>query len=193
MLLSIISLFTNKKAKDNARKKKQQQHSLATFTSFVNAAAKGVSSSTRKNYETAVRSFNRFNKGKHIPLTRLSGDHIRLYERWLRENNVSLNTSSCYLRSLRAIYNKAVARRKVKDAKPFANAFTSNDKTAKRCLTENDIRKIKTMDADSLKPKEKFTRDLFLFSFYAMGMPFVDILNFRLICSDNASRKANYL
>ncbi|WP_373726990.1 phage integrase SAM-like domain-containing protein, partial [Bacteroides heparinolyticus] len=59
--------------------------------------------STADNYRTAVRSFVRFNGGRDVPLSALDAETLRRYERWLREGGVCPNTSSCYLRSLRAI------------------------------------------------------------------------------------------
>ena len=36
--------------------------------------------------------------------------HLQNYVQWLRNNDVCMNTVSCYLRSLRAIYNKVWKR-----------------------------------------------------------------------------------
>ncbi|WP_036931988.1 site-specific integrase [Prevotella sp. HUN102] len=180
MKFKFLSLFRIRKSQDSFHTKaKKVQKTPTTFGSFLNTASKGLSISTKQNYETAVRSFIRFSNGKDISLAQLSSEYIKAYERWMRDNNVCLNTSSCYLRSLRAIYNKAVLQRKIKDYKPFDKAFTGNEKTAKRCITENEIRKIKATGINNKSFKRKLTCDLFLFSFYAMGMPFVDMANLR--------------
>ncbi|MGI6816831.1 phage integrase SAM-like domain-containing protein, partial [Bacteroides sp. KG122] len=146
----------------------------------------GKSRSTAGNYRTAVRSFVRFNSGRDVPLSALSAETLRRYERWLRERGVCPNTSSCYMRSLRAVYNKAAARRLVKDKAPFKGVFTGNEKTVKRSIGAEEIRRLKSLS--SFPPpcgggKEKeaapasgaFALDLFLFSFYSMGMPFADL------------------
>jgi integrase len=75
---------------------------------------------------------------------------------------------------LRAIYNKAVDERLVSDHHPFEACFTGKMKTDKRSINEQCIITLK--NADLRMHKELImTRDLFLFSFYTMGMPFVDI------------------
>lgn len=156
------------------RKGKAGVGRLTTFSDFLPIAIRGVSRSTCENYHTAVRSFIRFNGGSDISLSALTLSRIRLYERWLHEQGVCPNTSSCYLRSLRAIYNKAVKRRRIRDGKPFGSAFTGNDRTVKRGVEINDIQRLQALSV-SETPRLALVRDLFLFSFYAMGMPFVDM------------------
>ncbi|WP_278451440.1 hypothetical protein [Parabacteroides johnsonii] len=48
------------------------------------------------------------------------------------------------------------------------------EKTLKRAIHLNDIRRIKRLDL-SLKPHLDFARDMFLFCFYTRGMSFVDM------------------
>ena len=88
------------------------------------------------------------------------------------------NTSSCYLRSLRAIYNKASQHRQVKDRKPFRNAFTGNDRTVKRSIGAADIRRLHVAELPT-GSRLALARDLFIFSFCAMGMPFADMAQLR--------------
>jgi len=115
----------------------------ATFLgNFVTVASKGVSESTKGNYHTAVRSFHRFNKGNDIALSGITADKVKAYEWWLRKRGVCNNTISCYLRSLRAIYNKGVAKHKVRDAKPFKGVFTGNEPTVKTPQNEWGISEV---------------------------------------------------
>ncbi|WP_315087084.1 phage integrase SAM-like domain-containing protein, partial [Bacteroides heparinolyticus] len=93
------------KEEKDAGKVRKARAAAPTLSSFVRVAARGLSRSTADNYRTAVRSFVRFNGGKDLPLSALNADIVHAYERWLRGQGVCPNTSSCYLRSLRAIYN----------------------------------------------------------------------------------------
>ena len=52
--------------------------------------------------------------------------------------------------------------------------ITGVDKTSKRAISLNEIRKIKNLNLRD-EPKLDFARDLFLFSFYMRGMSFIDI------------------
>ncbi|WP_373724882.1 phage integrase SAM-like domain-containing protein, partial [Bacteroides heparinolyticus] len=120
-----------KKAKE-AQGAGKERRAAPTLSGFVHAATRGVSRSTADNYRTAVNSFIGFSDGGDVPLSILDAETMRRYERWLHEQGVCPNTSSCYMRSLRAIYNKAVAKRLVKDKTPFKHVFTGNEKTIKR-------------------------------------------------------------
>jgi integrase/recombinase XerD len=130
------------------------------------------------NYRTAVRSFLKFLDKPDIPTARVSPTMTKHYEQWLRENGVSRNASSCYMRSLRAVYNKVVKEYKLNDRKPFDNVFTGNDKTVKRSIDEQSIARIANLDLKA-GTRLRMARDLFMFSFYAMGMPFVDIAHLK--------------
>ena len=76
---------------------------------------------------------------------------------------------SCYIRSLRSIYNLLVGNTLI-----FNNAFTGGTRTRKRSLSVDDVKKIKALRLKGM-PQLEMARDLFLFSIYALGMPFVDM------------------
>lgn len=163
-------------------------------------AADGVSPSTAGNYLTAARSFVRFNSGRDLPLSAISDTMVRRYERWLRLQGIAANTSSCYLRSLRALWQKsnpgapfppsrhgkttnACGRRRSASAphagmSPFAGVFTGNEPTPKRSIGRADIRRLQLLDLSACASLA-FARDLFLFSLYAMGMPLADMAALR--------------
>ena len=170
----IRSLFKRTKSKVKTNK----PAAPPMLGSFVETIVQGISTSTADNYHTAVRSFLSFNKGKDIALSGMTDDKVRQYERWLKDNGVKNNTASCYLRSLRAIYNKGVIKRKIRDAKPFKGVFTGNEQTVKSSLCGEDMNRLYTLEL----PKGSFfafARDLFIFSFCAMGLPPVDLFHLR--------------
>lgn len=126
--------------------------------------------STIENYRMALRSFREF-QNSHPDDKELDHALLKQYELWLRQRHVSLNTCSCYMRSLRSLATKIYGD----DAKSwFKEVYTGCDTTDKRAIDESDIAKLR-----GLKLKQKsfmsMVRDLFLFSFYALGMPFVDL------------------
>ena len=146
--------------------------------SFVKTAARDVGESTSANYHTAVRSFQRFNKKKDIALSEITKRKIAQYVLWLKDNGVGNNTISCYLRSLRAIYNKGVAWYDVCNKHPFRDVFMGNEQTTKTSLNSEDIKRLYGLELPEGSFVE-FARDLFLFSFCAMGMPPIDLFHLR--------------
>lgn len=100
---------------------------------------------------------------------------IDLYEAYLRrKRGLRRNSSSFYLRVLRAAYNRGVEAGLTPDLQPFRHAYTGVDRTTKRALTLSEIRRIKELDLSHSASLE-LARDLFLFSFYMRGMSFVDM------------------
>ena len=100
------------------------------------------------------------------------------YEIFLHTNNVCPNTSSYYMRGLRAIYNRAVEKELVMQYNPFKHVYTGIDKTAKRAVPLKTIRQIRELDL-RLSPSMDFARDIFMFSFYTRGMSFIDMAYLR--------------
>ena len=88
-----------------------------------------------------------------------------------------MNTTSFYMRKIRALYNKAVEQGLTPDLRPFKKVYTGVAKTTKRAITINDMRKIKNLQLDD--PMLEYARDMFLFSFYTRGMAFVDMAYLR--------------
>lgn len=128
------------------------------------------SHSTIENYRTAFRSFAQY-LDRDIPSDELSAELIGGYERWLHNRNVCPNTISCYMRSLRSIVGNICGDAALKY---FKTVFTGRSKTDKRAIKQQDLIRLRNI------PLKKgsflsLARDLFLFSFYALGMPFVDM------------------
>ena len=78
------------------------------------------------------------------------------------------------MRILKAVYNRAVENGLTGQRNLFKSVYTGVEKTLKRAIHLNDIRRIKRLDL-SLKPHLDFARDMFLFCFYTRGMSFVDM------------------
>lgn len=125
-------------------------------------------------YSTAVNSFKRFREGRDILIEDLDSNLMSEYEHWLRERGLCKNTTSFYMRNLRAIYNRAVDKELTVQRFPFRHVYTGIDKTVKRALSAKSIKEIKNLDL-SLFPQLDYARDLFMFSFYTRGMSFIDM------------------
>ena len=66
---------------------------------------------TSLHYKATLNSFKRYRDNKDIALSEIDAEVMRSYEAYLHHTaKVCRNTSSFYLRILRATYNKAVAK-----------------------------------------------------------------------------------
>ncbi len=151
-----------------------QELFLAFMTRVIRELKMGKKYRTAETYSTTRNSFQRFLKGQDIYSRKVTSTLIVQYERWLAENGVTRNTSSFYMRVLRAVYNRAVERGLAPPAEPFKQVYTGVDKTRKRAVSVLVIRRMKQLDLHE-KQHLIFARDLFLFSFYTRGMSFVDM------------------
>lgn len=163
--------------------KKERTNSSANKPSFLVLAHRQVrqmsgvrSVSTIGNYKTALRSLERFLTIEGMSQAPLTRKIVVRYDHWLSEGGVSRNTRSCYLRSLRSLYNRLRGSRRRMDL--FAEVFTGNAPTQKRALSVAEIRRVRSLDMTG-DWQRQLAQDVFLFSLYAMGMPFVDVAMLR--------------
>lgn len=133
---------------------------------------------TSETYRSAWKSFKHFltetRRNEDIMLDCLDSELMREYEGWLRCRGVSSNSSSFYMRILRAVYNRAVECEVIENRHPFRHVYTGVDKTVKRALPLEEIRKIKSLNLSNM-PKLDFARDMFVLSFMLRGMCFIDM------------------
>lgn len=129
---------------------------------------------TSETYYATLKSFMKFRKNKDIPLKEVDSDLMLMYEAWLHAKGVTRNSSSFYIRILRAVYNRAVEKGLAADRRPFRHVYTGVDKTVKRAVPLKAIKQIKRLILTSA-PSQDFARNMFLFSFYTRGMSFVDM------------------
>lgn len=133
---------------------------------------------TAANYRTAANSLTLFWQRDDWTMADILPQEMERYQRWLIDRGLCMNTISCYMRSLRTLYNRGVALQMTADTQPFRKVFTGKEHTRKRSAQEEDILRLSHLNLED-KPSLAFARDIFLFSFYAMGMPFVDIAYLR--------------
>lgn len=133
---------------------------------------------TAENYLTCARSLSAFLETQNWTMEQLDKGLIQRYAEWMHARGLSLNTSACYLKTLRGLYNMAVRECSIEDKRPFDGQFLGRMETRKRSVSEHDIRRLRQLDL-SAAPHLALSRDLFLFGVYAMGMPFIDIAYLR--------------
>jgi site-specific recombinase XerD len=152
------------------------------FFPFIDYTIKNLKDDNRQKTAsiclTAKSSFAHFRCGQDILLDKIDNDLMQKYETYLKNTGIMKNTVSCYMRSLRSIYNQAVKRGLTTQKNPFVDIFTRIDKTVKRAVNKDVIILLKNMDLSSYR-ELALARDLFMFSFYMRGISFIDMANLR--------------
>lgn len=129
---------------------------------------------TATNYEKAMRNLAEFLCGKDLKLSEMTEQFIADYNVFLIRRGMVRNSISFYMRILRAVYNKAARQKLVEPAHPFEEVYTGIDRTRKRAVPESVIAHLYRLELEE-GTMLALARDLFIFSYCARGMAFVDI------------------
>ena len=172
--LIILSLDHSRKAyqaKDVVKRflKKEQSDEFAVFAeTLIGQKREEGHLSLAVKYQSSLNSLNRFLDGRLLTFDEMDASQMLSYENYLKKQGLCSNTTSFYMRNLRAIYNQAVEQGLTPQNYPFARVYTGIAKTVKRAVNIEEVQKIKTKElpADSTVA---FSRDIFLFSFYTCG------------------------
>ncbi|MBO7300721.1 MAG: site-specific integrase [Tidjanibacter sp.] len=133
---------------------------------------------TAKNYEKAMDSFRAFLDGGRLALADFTEEVVVAYNAHLVKRGLVRNSISFYMRILRAVYNKAVRQRLVRQEPIFIEVYTGIDQTRKRAVSESvisELYKLQLPEGSVLA----LSRDVFIFSYCTRGMAFVDIAHLR--------------
>lgn len=130
---------------------------------------------TVDNYVCALKHFWRFREGKELAIDELSVGEMKDFQSYLIRQGLKMNTISLNNRELRAVYNYALDEEIIQtDKHPFRKSFTGREKTRKRAVSSSIVKRLALLSLEN-KRMLIFARDLFLFSIYMQGMPFVDM------------------
>lgn len=147
----------------------------AWFDALIGRLEQQGKYATSRNYRKTLESLQMFTKTDNIHLSYITEMVVAEYEDFLIGRGVCRNSRSFYIRVLRAACNKAA-----KDGYQspengvFDRFFTGVDETRKRALNMVTLKRIANLDLSDDWEMD-LSRDLFLFSFYARGMCFVDM------------------
>lgn len=148
---------------------------LAFADEVIKQKMKSGHQRTATEYLTAVNNLRKFLSDRpDIPLEGVDSSLIEEFESWLKANGLCPNSTSAYMRCLRAIFNKAVEQGLTWQRNPFRLVYTGVDKTKKRALHPRTIAQIRDYDL-ALYPNEDLARDIFMFCFFTRGMSLIDV------------------
>ncbi|QLC67184.1 site-specific integrase [Flavobacterium sp. LPB0248] len=160
---------------------KQQTLSYTTFHESLIEEIKNAGKLSTSNIEKdTLRSIQRFFNRTEITFKDLSVDAIYKYQSFLNSNNNSQSTIGIRIRTLRAVFNKAINREIIPSTTyPFNKFKVSKIKESgkKEYLSEEELVLLK--NAELLNKNDIFARDMFLLSFYGRGINFIDLIQLK--------------
>ncbi|MDX2303326.1 MAG: site-specific integrase [Microscillaceae bacterium] len=132
-----------------------------------------------ENYKCTMNSITKFiqnNGRKKLNFSDITPEWLSVYEKWMLENGKSITTISMYLRSLRAIFNKALDEGIIaRDIYPFSKRKYQipAGRNVKKAIPLATIKQIVNYMPET--PAEEKARDLWLFSYLCNGANVKDL------------------
>lgn len=134
-------------------------------------------------YKSVLNSFVDFygDKDAEIPLGEVFTEgRLKDYQDWMRGCDLSWNTVSSYMRTLRAVYNRLFLPGSEKNnPRLFDGVYTKVEPGMKRSLTEQQMQKLLKANYDDQPEEVKAALAMFLLMFLFRGMPFIDLVYLR--------------
>lgn len=143
-------------------------------------------------YHQTKSMLKKFSKKDVLIFSDITTSFLKKYETFFRMKGLEEITISFYMRTLRAVFNRAIAEGCCdKSIYPFHEYKISNlnTKTVKRAITKEDIKKIAKLNYEEYS-RLFHSKNYFLFSFYTQGMNFIDIA--KLKWSNIKNGRLNY-
>ena len=148
-----------------------------SFTSFMKQVAVDLQQSgnlgTAHVYRSTLNAILTFQGSDRLSFWEITPEWLKHFEGSLRARGCSWNTVSTYLRTLRAVYNRAVDLRKASYVPHlFRSVYTG---------TREDMKKVfaRLLQSDAITPAMKGAQELFILMFLLRGLPFVDLAYLR--------------
>lgn len=172
---------SNYTADDVIRAVEDERNNLTNYIAILSDRLKmSGKTKTSDNYRALQRRLNEFTGNDFTSIHDIDCDFVESFEAFLLSKGMKRNTTSFYIRILRAVWNKAIDNGVLPPTliDPFKHVYKGVDVTQKRAISLEDIKKIKAINLKAY-PKLAFARDLFMFSFYTRGMSFIDIVTLK--------------
>lgn len=127
---------------------------------------------TRDVYDRTIAALSDFDRDLPVrSFEDIDRNYLERFERFCRRT-MKINTISILMRNIRAIFNRAIDDG-VTESYPFRAYKIKSEETRKRALTAEQMAWIVTMKPGN---GQEEARDIFLLSFYLIGMNLADLL-----------------
>ena len=157
-----------------------------SFTLFMKQVAVDLQQSgnlgTAHVYRSTLNAILTFQGSDRLSFREITPEWLKHFEGSLRARGCSWNTVSTYLRTLRAVYNRAVDLRKASYVPHlFRSVYTGTRADRRRALDMEDMKKVfaRLLQSDAITPAMKGAQELFILMFLLRGLPFVDLAYLR--------------
>lgn len=108
-----------------------------------------------------------------VPFQRVNYSWLIRFENWMRSKEMKPNSIGIHMRNIRTVFNEAIAMGRIDQSLyPFRKYKIPKEATRKRNLTAEELSKIAKAE---LKGLHAWARDMFMLSFYLLGINLKDL------------------
>ncbi|MFC3415643.1 site-specific integrase [Algoriphagus hitonicola] len=134
---------------------------------------------TAASYENALNKFKKFMKERPIPIRHITQHTFEKFRIFMVNSGQTTNGIGIYLRSMSAVYGRAISRKLVKpESDPRQGFKIKSARTPKKAIKQEEMKKLALVNL-SKTPFMDESRDMFVFSYYCQGMNFKDMCELR--------------
>lgn len=133
-------------------------------------------------YRSSLNAIITYCGGEDFTFNEITPEWLKGFEIHLRDRKCSWNTVSTYMRTLRAVYNRAVDNNEAEYIpRLFRYVYTGTRAEHQRALETGDVEKIFAglILLSGVNPAMQRARHFFILMFLMRGMPFVDLAYLR--------------
>lgn len=173
-----LSLLSARDVKYAYEDSKKDVYSRKTFTSYMEEYKNRFDKkNTRIKYETTQARIKAFTNGKILLFEDITYEWLVKFDLFLSKNGTpALNGRRPIMSCIRSAFNSAKKEKIIsKDIYPFDDFQVKTEKTIKRNISMEDLRKIKNLETTD--EKVAMARDYFMLCFYLIGINSVDLYN----------------
>ena len=133
-------------------------------------------------YKSVMTVLKTYQRNRKLKFEDINYDYLCKFEQnFFKKEGNSVNGLSTYMRTIRAIYNKAIKDGLVKEELyPFKLYTIKSEATQKKAISIENIQKIVALDLDESSPLFN-ERNYFLLSFYLMGTSYTDLAHLKQV------------
>lgn len=142
---------------------------LPAFNHYMNGMGK---KKTKEIYQYTLNKLGEYTDLSFLRFSDITKGWLREFDAWMSET-CRMNTRSIHLRNIRAVFNDAIDNG-ITDCYPFRRFKIRTEATPKRSLSVQDLKILRDYPCEEHQCRY---RDMFMLSFYLMGINQVDLLN----------------
>lgn len=173
--------FTHEELMGRLRKTKTNLSFIDFTQKIIDEMRNANKIGNSKIYYITLGVIKNFIKKSDLSFNEIDYKFLKRFETYhLGKEGNTINGLSVYLRTIRAIYNRAIHEGIVKsESYPFIKYKIRSQKTLKRAISKEDIIKIRNLElVDGTELWH--SKNYFLFSFYMIGMSWIDMANLKV-------------